>query len=154
MKIRFFECVITIFMIMTVSGVHAEHSKKSLEITSGEERLLSMKDDLVVLSYVLYKDKSDEEIIRLVRDSVTKYLKDPDSAKFRNERVFRTKVRHRKFGEVIDSTGIYVCGEVNAKNSFGGYVGYRIYWGEPLFRVELEDDDNFAYTMLHYCFRE
>lgn len=39
-------------------------------------------------------------------------LKDPDSAKFRNVKV--------KWGNV--------CGEVNAKNSYGGYVGYRRFY--------------------------
>lgn len=42
---------------------------------------------------------------RLVRSWVVAGLKDPDSAKFRNQ-----------YG---------VCGEVNAKNAMGGYVGYR-----------------------------
>ncbi|HEX7385825.1 MAG TPA: hypothetical protein VF285_00935 [Castellaniella sp.] len=42
---------------------------------------------------------------RLVRSWVVAGLKDPDSAKFRNQ-----------YG---------VCGEVNAKNALGGYVGYR-----------------------------
>lgn len=37
-------------------------------------------------------------------------LKDPDSVKFRNVKLFR-------------ATGS-VCGEYNAKNSYGGYVGY------------------------------
>lgn len=42
---------------------------------------------------------------RLVRSWVVAGLKDPDSAKFRDQ-----------YG---------VCGEVNAKNALGGYVGYR-----------------------------
>ena len=37
-------------------------------------------------------------------------LKDPDSAIFRNH---------------IDTRQKIVCGEVNAKNSFGGFIGYR-----------------------------
>lgn len=40
--------------------------------------------------------------------------KDPDSLQFRNERVSRT-----------DST--ITCGEMNGKNSFGAYVGFRRY---------------------------
>lgn len=42
---------------------------------------------------------------RLVRSFVARHLKDPDSAEFRNQ------------------SGL--CGEVNAKNGFGGYTGYR-----------------------------
>jgi hypothetical protein len=46
-----------------------------------------------------------EETYRLVRGWVADTLKDPDSARFRNQKS--------------------VCGEVNAKNSYGGYVGFR-----------------------------
>jgi hypothetical protein len=51
----------------------------------------------------------DSQLITRAKQSVTKDFKDPDSAKFRNVRVVRGSV----------------CGEVNAKNSFGGYVGYK-----------------------------
>lgn len=43
------------------------------------------------------------------RTSVASHLKDPDSAKFRNER------------QVSD---VAVCGEVNGKNTFGAYSGF------------------------------
>lgn len=42
---------------------------------------------------------------RIARGYVSKHLKDPDSAEFRNQS--------------------RLCGEVNAKNSIGGYVGFR-----------------------------
>lgn len=42
---------------------------------------------------------------RVARGYVSKHLKDPDSAEFRNQS--------------------RLCGEVNAKNSFGGYIGFR-----------------------------
>lgn len=51
----------------------------------------------------------DSQLIRKAKQNVTSEFKDPDSAKFRNIRVIRGSV----------------CGEVNAKNSYGGYVGYR-----------------------------
>lgn len=44
-------------------------------------------------------------------------LKDPDSAKFRN--------LYEVAGMKDDGGNHAVCGEVNAKNSYGGYVGYR-----------------------------
>lgn len=54
--------------------------------------------------------KSD---IDKAREAVSERLKDPESAHFRNERVV---------GE-----DRFVCGEVNAKNSAGGYVGFSSY---------------------------
>jgi hypothetical protein len=44
------------------------------------------------------------------KDAVRQRLADPDSAKFRNVR---------------NVNGDVVCGEFNAKNGMGGYVGYR-----------------------------
>lgn len=51
----------------------------------------------------------EAEAKRLVTDG----LKDPSSAMFR---------------EIRALSGDQVCGQVNAKNSFGGYVGYRWFW--------------------------
>ncbi|WP_312183113.1 hypothetical protein [Massilia timonae] len=51
----------------------------------------------------------DSQLIARAKQSVIKDYKDPDSAKFRNIKVVSGSV----------------CGEVNAKNSFGGYVGYK-----------------------------
>lgn len=58
-----------------------------------------------------------------LRQSMESKLKDPDSAKYRKIKV----------GGDEDST---ICGEVNAKNSFGGYVGYVSFVG---FRARLDD---------------
>lgn len=57
---------------------------------------------------------------RLVRSFVTRHLKDPDSAEFRNQ------------------SGM--CGEVNAKNGFGGYTGYRRFMAANEDMVVFEGD--------------
>ncbi|UWQ16127.1 hypothetical protein [Jannaschia sp. M317] len=44
-------------------------------------------------------------------------LRDPDGARFRREEGFRTSQ-----GDTI------ICGEYNATNGFGGYVGYSTYY--------------------------
>lgn len=51
-----------------------------------------------------------------VKDGVAKRLKDPESA---------------RFGVVVasKSSTIWVCGYVNAKNSFGGYPGEQLFIG-------------------------
>ena len=51
--------------------------------------------------------------VEQARGPVVQLLKDPGSAQFRNER--------------IQADGTTVCGEFNAKNSLGGYVGFRRY---------------------------
>jgi len=57
----------------------------------------------------------------IVRDAARERLKDPDSAQFKfGQRPFRA------FLELNDGLwgGYIVCFEVNAKNAYGGYVGY------------------------------
>lgn len=68
--------------------------------------------------------KSD---IDQAREAVAEQLKDPGSAKFQNERVVGS-----------DNT---VCGEVNSKNSVGGYVGFSSY-------VALRKDDGSYMALL------
>lgn len=59
---------------------------------------------------------SDEEMIKFGESLVRHSLKDPESAKFSSY--------YRPFGDGVG----YVCGTVNAKNSYGGYVGNRNYY--------------------------
>lgn len=44
------------------------------------------------------------------RKPVVAHLSDPDSAKFRNDRIAKSG---------------YLCGEINAKNRMGGYIGFK-----------------------------
>ena len=59
---------------------------------------------------------SDDDMIKFGESLVRQTLKDPDSAKFNSF--------YRQFGDGVG----YVCGIVNAKNSYGGYVGNRNYY--------------------------
>lgn len=56
-------------------------------------------------------------------DALLEELKDPASAQFRNVRVQLRKVSD-KHGNKGDS----MCGQVNAKNSFGGYTGFQAFY--------------------------
>lgn len=78
------------------------------------------------------------------RTAVAGHLKDPDSARFRNER------------QVSDGS---VCGEVNGKNGFGAYSGYA-----PFFAMKKPDgfdvvidtalSDRFASKVCGYAIAE
>lgn len=78
---------------------------------------------------------AETNVLRAKRFFVER-LKDPDSAQFRN------LVVHEIAKD--DGTVLYnVCGEINAKNSFGGYVGFRPFyfsgdWGEVLGDNDIE----------------
>ena len=43
-------------------------------------------------------------------------LKDPDSAKFRDIGIYKS---------TTGKGGVTVCGEINAKNAYGAYIGFR-----------------------------
>lgn len=67
-------------------------------------------------------EMTEIKLNRLGRERVTVLLKDPDSAKFRNE--------------------ISFCGEVNSKNGFGAYTGYTRYIGAGESMTLLDDGSN------------
>ncbi|WP_278369843.1 hypothetical protein [Vreelandella titanicae] len=52
--------------------------------------------------------------VKIAKEAVANQLRDPESAQFRN------------ISETANNLGMAtVCGEVNGKNSYGGYVGYQ-----------------------------
>lgn len=65
------------------------------------------------------QEKGRSTVVVDVLAAVTNSMKDPDSVRFRAVRVVR-------YG-----TGAVVCGEVNAKNSYGGYTGFSPFVGAP-----------------------
>jgi hypothetical protein len=64
-----------------------------------------------------------KELEKQVTQEIRGKLKDPDSAQFRNIRVAFIE-RRRGSGATSDFDEEIVCGEVNAKNAFGGYIGF------------------------------
>ena len=68
--------------------------------------------------FAAYQSDFDDYIgaqVTVVQMLVRKQMKDPDSAEFRNW-------SYIKASESLPAT---VCGEVNAKNSFNGYSGFK-----------------------------
>jgi hypothetical protein len=63
------------------------------------------------------RQRADEAALAEAQDLVKQRLRDPDSAEFSGQSRFRYAN-----GEITA-----VCGEVNAKNGFGGYTGYQYY---------------------------
>lgn len=66
---------------------------------------------LVALAGMILTGCGKSDIDR-AREAVAEKLNDPRSAQFRNER---------------SEKGGWVCGEVNGKNAFGGYIGFKRY---------------------------
>lgn len=63
-------------------------------------------------------------------ESIKSQFKDPDSVKLKNLK--------------LSESGLVICGDVNAKNSYGGYGGFkRFYYTWMIDALRLEGDDSF-----------
>jgi hypothetical protein len=62
-------------------------------------------------------------------------LKDPESAKFRG--LFVSQSEPLGDSQLVAPI---LCGEVNAKNSYGGYVGFRRFYALESGRMTIEQD--------------
>lgn len=80
-------------------------------------------------------------LIDQLRAPVLTELKDPDSAIFRNERII---------GMWLPKKAI-LCGEVNAKNAMGGYVGYKPFTSFGGQYADIGDSDWMIRTIEAQC---
>lgn len=73
------------------------------------------------------------ETIAAAKRGVRDLLKDPDSAKFKAVYAYYTK-----------ELGVVACGYVNAKNSFGGYTGFKrfVSAGKSVILEDIDDIDS------------
>jgi len=65
---------------------------------------------------------------RIVKEYMAGHLKDPESARYTN---FRPLAKDLKLVDIKTRQAILgysTCVSINAKNSYGGYVGARRYW--------------------------
>jgi hypothetical protein len=101
----------------STSGAYHNPTEKPRKIQNPEEELRKISLNKVrgyASETRLYLERNgQEETIAAAQDSAKRILKDPDSAKFQNLRIAEY------------DGGSVVCGEINAKNSYGGYVGYK-----------------------------
>jgi len=73
--------------------------------------------------------QSPDQAISDAKAAIAMKMKDPESARFA--------------GVVVSPKGSTVCGWVNAKNSYGGYVGYKPFYVMGRF-AEVRDEDDVA----------
>lgn len=84
-----------------------------------DSSLFEVRGHAMNMEAFLKNGKSEEDGINIALQNLTDSLKDPDSAKFRNVRM-----------KAFDGMHV-VCGEVNAKNSYGGYTGFKKFAAGP-----------------------
>ena len=67
----------------------------------------------------------NEKIIEIGKKGIQEKLKDPESARFKELTVHK--------GETPTEGVYYVCGEINSKNSYGGYAGFTPFYAQVLY---------------------
>lgn len=79
---------------------------------------------------------ANERLFDAAKAAIAAQLKDPESVQFRNLRSSQAP------------TGAeLVCGEFNAKNSFGGYIGFKPFlWSDAGVLIEAGDDADKSIT--------
>ena len=96
------------------------------------------------------KAPSKAEVTKFVNASKAAFqaqLKDPDSAKYRNLFIGLP----RDFGG-NNTREIALCGEVNARNSYGGLTGFkRFYFASGAGESESEPDQSFDAMFFMHC---
>ena len=70
-------------------------------------------------------------IVDAIKAYVSSEFKDPDSAKFLDVQLYTSSMElvSATKGPSLHTISYAVCGKVNAKNSYGAYVGYRQFFG-------------------------
>lgn len=94
---------------------------------------------MVIGAWSMLVEEDKTSAIRVqARMAIQEQLKDPDSAEFRN----------------IMASETVVCGEVNAKNAFGGYVGFTRFFhtaGGITMLDEAQDKASFDMLWRTFC---
>lgn len=89
------------------------------------------------------KGKSDEDFIKDTKKEVQKQARDPESVIFSDMWVNKTWAKKDANGLPLL---VLVCGEANAKNLFGGYVGYQRFIAHHI----KKDGENYEINLIEY----
>ena len=73
------------------------------------------------------RDMTPEECVKIAEEFVSNAMKDPSSAQFKNSQCYKGYWNSVPLFGMPVAFGWIQAGEVNGKNSFGGYVGFRPY---------------------------
>lgn len=93
--------------------------KDNIDLSRGKVELFSEE----VTEFL--KENSESSAIEKVKIMIADLMKDPESTKFRNVRVVEYKGRFDKGAVASPKERYVICGELNGKNSYGGYVGFK-----------------------------
>lgn len=93
----------------------------------------------------LAQGKGHAAFVAAAKEMLTQDFKDPAGARYRNTAVYRQ----------IDGVSLSFCGEVNAKNSYGAYVGFVPFYADDSRGTLKEDAEDTLFDTLSkaYCYK-
>ncbi|MFG0787916.1 hypothetical protein [Delftia tsuruhatensis] len=84
-------------------------------------------------------------MVAKAKTAVSRDFKDPEGARFRDVGIYKS---------TTGKGGVSVCGEVNAKNSYGAYVGYkRFVVDDDFVQIEADGDLGLIPSLCHELVR-
>lgn len=98
-------------------------------MTFGKVNRFAAVTTLTGCALLLGCSASEADYIKWAQEAVGKQLKDPASAQYGRTFVVPASEKSEKFSDMR-----VVCGDVNAKNAYGGYTGatrYIVLFGKP-----------------------
>lgn len=103
-----------VFAIALGGALLAAGCGKSAEERASEERARAAA---AAASAAQARIAAEKDLHAKLQEKIAATLIDPGSAQF----------RHVRSIPGVDA----ICGEINGKNRFGGYVGFRLFWAAP-----------------------
>lgn len=98
---------------------------------------------VIVIACSIVSTSSIASAINAAQQEIKNQMKDPESTKFKGVR------------EATNSQGeSFVCGEVNSKNSYGGYVGFKSFAfksGKSVIDGSFDTPDDYEFLALSGC---
>lgn len=98
------------------------------------------------VSPALAQKGKDAQFIAGAKRAVSDLFKDPDSVRFRDVAIYQRYNSEQRF----------LCGEVNAKNSYGAYVGYKTFYATDgdVYVIADEEDRMDWINYREYCHKK
>ena len=112
--------------VSLISGCGPSIYKQSL--SNARHLSIVRAKDMALSTQTFTKSHGKKRAIQASLDSVKEIMKDPDSVKFKD-------VEYKNYND-----GKIVCGQVNAKNSYGGYTGFKRFIASPIDAYVYNDD--------------
>jgi hypothetical protein len=121
-----------LFIVGLVMFSGTAFAQKKVDCSKMSPAEVRMVDDVTTTCAKVNKGAGDlrKQAAKEAKGLIADTFKDPDGVKFRNLK--------------LTDSGEFVCGEVNGKNSYGGYTGFKAFYAAwQNGRVRIDGDEHY-----------